>query len=198
MSMNVARHLDRLAVERPDAVALHWPKGKVQPEGHTPHHRLTFAELARQVDALAHGLKSVGVETGTRVALMIPPGPDFVITTFALFKLGAVPVMVDPGMGVKNVGRCLAEAEPTVFLGIGKAQVARTLFGWASKSLKQTIHVGQRRFFSQLCTGQLHGIGLAHGAFPTISRRSSSPAEVPAWPRAWCTRTVSSPPRSRC
>ena len=29
--------------------------------------------------------------------------------------------MIDPGMGVRNLGKCLAEAEPEAFIGIAKA-----------------------------------------------------------------------------
>ena len=43
---------------------------------------------------------------------MVNPSLEFFALTFALFKLGAVPVLVDPGMGVRHLGQCLAEAEP--------------------------------------------------------------------------------------
>ena len=56
---------------------------------------------------------------------MVPPSPDFFALTFALFKVGAVPVLIDPGMGVQNLGKCLAEAEPEAFIGIPKAHAAR-------------------------------------------------------------------------
>ncbi len=178
MSVNVASHLDRLAAERPQAVALYWPKGRVQTTGPSPHHQLTFAELQRDVDALAHGLKSLGVAPGTRVAMMIPPGPDFIAVTFALFKLGAVPVMVDPGMGIKNLGACLAEAEPQVFIGIPKAQLARRMFGWAKKSLKLSINVGKRKFLSNSSTGKLRLAGASSGALPIVDSQASDVAAI--------------------
>jgi olefin beta-lactone synthetase len=185
MSVNVAAHLDRLAAERPDSVALYWPKGRVQHTGTSPHHQLTFAELAKRVDAVARHLSSNGIQRDTRVAVMIPPGPDFVSVAFALFKLGAVPVMVDPGMGVKNVGACLAEAEPTVFIGIAKATIARYLFGWAKRTVKVSITVGRRVFkergsfpivdskpddvaailFTSGSTGLAKGVEYTHGIF---------------------------------
>ena len=67
---------------------------------------------------------------------MVPPSLEFFALTFALFKAGAVPVLIDPGMGVKNLGRCLAEAAPAAFLGIPKAQLARRILGWGRKSIR--------------------------------------------------------------
>ncbi len=58
---------------------------------------------------------------------MVTPSLEFFALTFALFKLGAVVVLIDPGMGTKNLGVCLAEADPEAFIGIPKAHVARLL-----------------------------------------------------------------------
>ena len=37
--------------------------------------------------------------------------------------------LIDPGMGVRNLGRCLAEAEPEAFVGVAKAHAARRVLG---------------------------------------------------------------------
>jgi hypothetical protein len=73
---------------------------------------------------------------------MLRPGPDFVAVTFALFKLGAVLVLVDPGIGPRRLRACLAEAEPAAFIGIPRAQIARVLLGWARDSIRIRITVG--------------------------------------------------------
>ena len=49
-------------------------------------------------------------------------GLEFFALTFALFKAGAIPVLVDPGMGVHNLKECLTEAKPAAFVGVTKAQ----------------------------------------------------------------------------
>jgi acyl-CoA synthetase (AMP-forming)/AMP-acid ligase II len=165
MSGNVASHLARMAAEHPDRPAVHVPLGPVNPLGGSPHRTLTFRELNADADAVAHGLLSVGITRGTRVALMVPPGADFFALTFALFKLAAVPVMIDPGMGIKNVGKCLDEAEPEAFIGIAKAHLARRLFGWAKRSVRTTVNVGGRRFFCTRSTRELRN-GPAAGPFP--------------------------------
>jgi acyl-CoA synthetase (AMP-forming)/AMP-acid ligase II len=153
--VNVASHLARMVAEFPDRPAVHLPVGPVNPHADTLHRTITFRELNADADALANGLQSIGIGRGTRVALMVPPGADFFALTFALFKLAAVPVMIDPGMGIKNLGKCLAEAEPGAFVGIAKAHLARRLFGWAKRSVRVTVNVGRRRFFCTRSTGEL-------------------------------------------
>ena len=117
------------------------------PDGPTDHRAITFAELNADSDALAHGLVAAGITRGTRTALMVPPSPDFFALTFALFKIAAVPVLIDPGMGIRNLGKCLAEAEPAAFIGIAKAHLARRLYGWAKRTVRTTANVGRWRFF---------------------------------------------------
>jgi acyl-CoA synthetase (AMP-forming)/AMP-acid ligase II len=160
VSVNVASHLARMAAEFPDRPAVHVPVGRVKLHGDTPHRTLTYRELNADADAVARGLASLGITRGTRVALMVPPGIDFFALTFALFKLAAVPVMIDPGMGVKNLGTCLGEAEPEAFIGIPKAHIGRRLFGWARGSVKVTVNVGGWRFFCTRSIGEVRQSGL--------------------------------------
>ena len=81
------------------------PRRGVNPAGPTAHtHRHLRRNSNAESDALAHGLAAAGIARGTRTALMVPPSPDFFALTFALFKVGAVPVLIDPGMGVRNLG----------------------------------------------------------------------------------------------
>ena len=55
------------------------------------------------------------------------PGIDFISLVFGLFKAGAVAILIDPGMGRRNLIRCLAEAEPEGFVAIPVVQAVRTL-----------------------------------------------------------------------
>ncbi len=64
---------------------------------------------------------------------MVPPSLEFYALTFALFKAGAVVVLIDPGMGVKNLGVCLKEAEPEARSSAClKLHLARVLLGWGA------------------------------------------------------------------
>jgi acyl-CoA synthetase (AMP-forming)/AMP-acid ligase II len=132
--LNVAAHLSGAATSRPDALAI------VDQHGTAWSYRQVDAECNR----LAHGLQSVGINRGMRTVLMVPPSLEFFALTFALFKIGAVMVLIDPGMGMRNLGRCLSEAEPEAFIGVLKAQMARKMLGWARASVRITVGIGTR------------------------------------------------------
>ena len=136
--MNIADALYRQAVARPQQNAA------LEPDGRGGYRCLTFGELWDRVARIAAALPSRGITPGTRTVLMVPPSMAFVELTFALFAARAVPVFVDPGIGLKHLKACLAEAEPAAFVGITKAHVARMLFGWARSSVKSLVTVGPR------------------------------------------------------
>ena len=92
---------------------------------------------------------------------MVEPSLEFFALTFAIFKTGAVPVMVDPGMGMENLKQCLAEAEPEAFIGIPKAHIARKLFGWAKKTVRINVTVGRRLFWGGHTLEGLRRVGQA-------------------------------------
>ena len=121
---NIARHLPIMAERQPDALAV---AQQIRRGGAFEYRSYTAHELDRESNRLARGLQAIGIGPGVRTVLMVTPGLEFFALTFALFKVGAIPVMVDPGMGIRNLKECLAEAEPQAFMGITKAHVARVL-----------------------------------------------------------------------
>ncbi len=140
--LNVAAWLPRRAAEQPDALAV--AVARRGRGGTTVYDELTAAQLEARSNKVAHGLRRIGIERGVRTVLMVTPSPDFFALTFALLKVGAVPVLVDPGMGIKNLGTCLAEAQPEAFIGIPKAHVARFALRWARSSIRTKVMVGPR------------------------------------------------------
>jgi olefin beta-lactone synthetase len=135
---NIAASLPRLARERPDQVAIRCPSG-----GGRYDTALTYVQLDARSDAIAAGLAVRGIVRGTRTVIMVRPSPEFFLLMFALFKAGAVPVLVDPGIDRRALKQCLDEAQPEAFIGIPLAHVARLLLGW-SRSAKKLVTVGRR------------------------------------------------------
>jgi acyl-CoA synthetase (AMP-forming)/AMP-acid ligase II len=142
--VNIAEALSDMARSRPHALAVVCPSGRDR-QGRARHTHRTFQQLDRDSNAIARGLEGLGVSKGARTALMVKPSLEFFALTFALFKAGAVPVMIDPGIGVKNIGRCLADAEPTAFIGTDKALAARAVFGWGRESIRVVVSVSKHR-----------------------------------------------------
>lgn len=52
-----------------------------------------------------------------------------------------MPVLIDPGMGLRGLGRCLTLAAPEAFIGSRKAVLARRIFHWARHSIRQTVSI---------------------------------------------------------
>ena len=147
--VNVATKMARMAVEQPYKMAVVCPSGKDK-KGNTAYTHLTFRQLQRESDCLAHGLLASGIRRGTRTILMVKPGLEFFALTFALFKVGAVPVVVDPGMGVKRMLNCLSESKASALIGIPPAHVLRTLYPKFFKTVKIAITVGNTWFWRGL------------------------------------------------
>jgi Acyl-CoA synthetases (AMP-forming)/AMP-acid ligases II len=104
---------------------------------------LDYRALDTRSDAIAAGLARYGIGRGVRTVVMVRPSPEFFLLMFALFKAGAVPVLVDPGIDRRALRQCLEEAEPEAFVGIPLAHVARLLLGWA-RSARKLVTVGRR------------------------------------------------------
>ncbi len=143
-TVNISSHLPLMAQKQPLGTAVIVQR---YVSGKACYDSLSFRELDEESNEIANGLEHIGIRRGVRTVLMVKPSLEFFSLTFALFKIGAVPVMVDPGMGIKNLKTCLAEAEPEAFIGIPKAHVARILFGWAKGTLKTLVTVGRRVFW---------------------------------------------------
>ncbi len=156
--VNIASHLTAMAEQQPDTTAIAVPSGH-DSDNSTSYVNYTFKQLDIESSRLAYGLQQVGVKKGVRTVMMVMPGFDYFALVFALFKVGAVTVMIDPGMGMKNLKKCLEEAGPEAFIGIPKAHVARMLLRWGAETIRIKINVG----------GRLPGMGISLNHIRKIS-----------------------------
>jgi fatty-acyl-CoA synthase len=78
------------------------------------HHRLTYAQVDAQSDALAAALHELGIEARDRVALTLPNWPEFVVSVFAAAKLGATIVPLNPKYTTPELQYMLRHSEAAV------------------------------------------------------------------------------------
>lgn len=175
--MNIASHLNAMAARQPHRPAVIFPQGR-DAEGRVSYTHYTFRQIEAASDALAHGLQSLGLRRGMPTALMAPPSLDFFALTFALFKLGAVPVLIDPGIGARGLGQGLAEAAPEAFIGVPKAHLARVLLGWARASVRIKVTVGPRAWLGGHTLAEARRLGDARGAFAAITPEAGETAAI--------------------
>jgi len=139
-SANIARHLPLMAARQPDHPALKIPRGRMA-DGRIDYLALTFAELDREVDAWCGRLNRAGIRRGDRTLLMVRQGLPLIAAAFALFKVGAIPVIIDPGMGLRNFLHCVRRSQPRALVGIPLAQVISRVFLTAFKSVSTRVWV---------------------------------------------------------
>ena len=155
---NIAARLPELARERPDQIAIRCP-GKPGPTGMARYDvTLDYRTLNARSDAMAAGLAAYGIGRGVRAVVMVRPSPEFFLLMFALFKNGAVPVLVDPGIDKRALKQCLDEAQPQAFIGIGLAHVARLVLRWCPGA-KTLVTVGRRWGWGGTTLAQLEAQG---------------------------------------
>jgi acyl-CoA synthetase (AMP-forming)/AMP-acid ligase II len=172
---NIAAALPRLARERGAQVAMRCP-GTRGADGLARYDvELTYSQLDARSDAIAAGLARRGVARGTRTVVMVRPSPEFFLLMFALFKAGAVPVLVDPGIDRRALRQCLDEAAPEAFIGIPLAHVARVLLRWA-RAARLRITTGRRAVLADDTLACVEAAG--RGAGPQLA--DTQPDDVAA------------------
>jgi acyl-CoA synthetase (AMP-forming)/AMP-acid ligase II len=159
---NIAASLPWRAAEAPERVAMRCP-GTRGADGLARYDQvLTYAELDARSDAIAAGLAKRGIVRDTRTVVMVRPSPEFFLLMFALFKAGAVPVLVDPGIDKRALRQCLDDAQPEAFIGIPLAHIARVLLGWA-KSARIRISTGSRAWLADATLAEVERDGSGAG-----------------------------------
>lgn len=161
---NIAARLPELARERPHQIAIRCPGRRGAGNGMAAYDvTLDYRQLDARSDAMAAGLAGYGIGRGVRTVVMVRPSPEFFLLMFALFKLGAVPVLVDPGIDKRALKQCLDEAQPEAFIGIPLAHVARLALRWAP-SATRLVTVGRRLGWGGTTLAALERAGANGGA----------------------------------
>lgn len=129
----------------PDRDAVIYPVGR---NGDRPRYStLSYRELDEWSQVVAARLPGTGVRAGTRTIVLVPPGPELYAVLFGLLRIGAVPVVIDPGMGLRKMLRCLRAVDAEAFVGIPRAHAMRVLFPRCFGRVRANLTVGRRWFW---------------------------------------------------
>ena len=166
-TFNIAARLAQWADQKPESVALIEMRSGRQ---------RTFKELEQESSRLASGLIQFGMKSGERVLLMVPYGIDFVTLTFAMFKAGLIPVLIDPGLGKKNVLKCIKQVQPHGMIAIPLAHAIKRIFPGTFKSIQHNVTVGTRWFWGGASLNKLLDSGKTD--FKMASMEKEHPAAI--------------------
>jgi acyl-CoA synthetase (AMP-forming)/AMP-acid ligase II len=115
---NVDRSGDRQPQTIPDALdlaAVSYPDDEALIDGTA---RLSFADLALRVDHVARALVASGIEPGDRVALWAPNSAEWVITSFAVYAVGAVLVPLNTRYRGEEAGHVLRTSRARLLFAV--------------------------------------------------------------------------------
>ncbi|MGM0604960.1 MAG: class I adenylate-forming enzyme family protein [Halobacteriota archaeon] len=156
--MNFANYVDVAARQWGDALAMS-----------DPTREMSYADLARETDAVANGLEDLGVEPGDRVALFLPNSVTFMTSYFGALKRGAVPVPINLRFDPQTIGYVLEDTDSSVVITSGHFE---DTFADSDSSVELVVAHGE--------TGIDYGAMVADAAkeYDVIERRSDDLAEL--------------------
>ena len=115
---------------RPDALAISDAAAKTS---------VTFSEFESRVASFAQSLSDQGVKLGDRVAVLVPPSIDLIAVVYACWRVGAITVIADRGLGIKGLGAAVRSARVQHVVGPQQAVTAARVLRWAPRSQKISV-----------------------------------------------------------
>ncbi|MEV7026820.1 AMP-binding protein, partial [Kitasatospora sp. NPDC093558] len=117
--------------------------------------RWSYRELDERADRLAAGLHALGIAPRDRVVVHLPNVAEFLALSFALFRLGAIPVYALPAhreteiVHLARLSEAVAYVAPETHLGFDHRPLARTVRAQAP-ALRHVLIVGDPDEFTAL------------------------------------------------
>ncbi|MDD2403234.1 MAG: AMP-binding protein [Lentisphaerae bacterium] len=140
-NFNIAVRIDQMGDRFGTKNALFEPLTRDQ-SGLFKYRVLSFAQLAQLSNHYAAAFAGAGIGAGTRVLLLMKPGLELSAVVFALFKTGAVPVLVDPGLGLKNMLGCIRRTAPEAMIALNAAHWIRKIFPSTFRTVRIKFGIG--------------------------------------------------------
>lgn len=140
--MNIANRLTENAKLTPHKIAVSVPKK--QKDGSYLYETLTFRQLETMSNKFAYSLQKMGLKKGDRTLLFLRPSLEFSAMTFALFKIGIIPVFIDPGMGRENLLKCIKDSKP---VGLIAEREVHFIAAFLRKTFKSVKFKVTNKFF---------------------------------------------------
>jgi acyl-CoA synthetase (AMP-forming)/AMP-acid ligase II len=156
---NIAAMLRDRAAEQPDAVAIRFMKPHAGPGYPQARTDISYAELIAAADRYARGFEKVGITRGMRTLVLASPSLDFYAFMFGLFELGAIPVFLDPGMGIPNMLKCIEQNKPEAMIALPIIHAVACFAREPFANVRINVTVGPRWFWGGATLDQVYRSG---------------------------------------
>ena len=161
---NIASYLFAHAKKFPNRVALHIPQDR----------EVSYKELCTHVQSLMTGLRTHGIEEEDRVVVLFPVCVNLYALIAAIYAIGAVAVLIDPGMGARRISSAIRTASPRAIISVQALLKFRWLMPalwWIPKKFCMDAHGWGLRPFSDL-------LGASQEGDCPIARDKGAPALI--------------------
>ncbi len=136
--MNIADFVYENARKFPNKKAIVTPYCR-DGSGRIAYTHYTYQQFVEASQRLSSALYGHGIRPGTRILLFVKPSLDFSVLVFSLFRIGAVPVFIDPGVGRKNLLSTVLKTKPQVMIAEPAVHILRHFFPKVFSSVKMFI-----------------------------------------------------------
>lgn len=143
---NFAATLTDRARAHAGATALIEPAGR-GPGGRSRWRSISYGDLDTLATRYARGFTRVGVRRGDRVLYLLRPSIRGYAAFYALLRLGAVPILLDPRMGLRSLLACIEAVGPTVVLAVPLVHAVRVLVRRPFAAARVLVTDGRRWFW---------------------------------------------------
>ncbi|MBI2205497.1 MAG: AMP-binding protein [Candidatus Rokubacteria bacterium] len=153
--LNVADALGRAAERAPRRTAV------VYPSGRSTYRSITFGALHAEAERLGRAVHRLGIGRDSRVLLMVPPGAEMLALAFGILRAGAILVLIDPGMGRRNLFHCIAEVGPDALVAVPVVHALSRVYRGPFARVRHRVTVGHRWFWGGPTLPELRAIDAA-------------------------------------
>lgn len=138
---NVCELISKQVKKHPEKKAIIHARKNIFHKNKYPY--LTFSQFDKRINQISHKLSALGVKPQDKVLFFVKPNLDFSAITYALFKLGAIVVFIDPGMKREYFLKAIKELKPDVLIGMPKVHLVRHFFKDVFKDIRLFITTGK-------------------------------------------------------
>jgi len=146
--------------------------------------RYTYAQLKQEVENAARGLMWIGVEKGERVGVWSPNCAEWLIAQYALAKVGAIMVNINPAYRIRELEHALTQSGVSVIVaarGFRNSDYAAMIDELAPRlpALKHTVYFSKQRLGSSITWNDLLENGIRAPGSPLHEREASLQCDDP-------------------
>jgi acyl-CoA synthetase (AMP-forming)/AMP-acid ligase II/pimeloyl-ACP methyl ester carboxylesterase len=142
--LNLAREFAGVAALRPAnaiQIVAHHEKAGHERAGHS-YEFLTFRRCRELGEQYARGMQASGIKQGDLAVILMKPSLELVPVFLALWHVGAIPLVVDPGASKEQKLKSIEDIGPNVLVGIPLVHALRILHRKAFRTIQRSVTIG--------------------------------------------------------